>query len=330
MTTPISANTEGRFSSSPLPKVTVVMPAYNASATILESINSILGQTFPDLELLIGDDASTDATSLLLSTVTDPRIHISRNMENMGPGATRDSLIAKARGDWIAFCDADDSWHPERLAILMSASVNNENAVIFDDIMECHSTERGIVPWRRLRGPAVGEQGKPLHMNATKLIDSKRMFIKPFFSQALLRESGARHSDHAYGEDGFFLLKLLVCTEKLIYVPDTLYFYRITPGSASKNAQRYALLKDILESSVSDFESQPEMQAALRRKIRRVNKSALYAPFALAIKGKRIGNALRLLVQRPWLAVEFTTRGFSDLRYHLHRLYHGGATRGSK
>jgi succinoglycan biosynthesis protein ExoO len=313
------------------PLVTAVIPAYNAEATIKLAIDSILCQTIASLELLICDDASTDATTTVVAAIADPRVRLLQNNTNLGSGATRDRLIAEAKGRWIAFCDADDMWHPERLALLVEAAGGNDRAIVFDDIMECHSAKHGMVPWRSLRGPrAFGAHGMPVHVPAEQLINSKRMFIKPLFSRALLLSSKACHSRHAYGEDSFFLLKLLAADGHLIYVPAARYLYRITPGSASNNVRHHSLLRDALENAMADFDGQPQIQVALQRKIERIRRQEFYHPFVMAIKRRSAGEAMHLFVRRPWLLSEFIIRSLYDLPYHLHRLRHGGFTRGSK
>lgn len=313
------------------PLVTVVMPAYNAAATIQAAIDSVLSQTAGNLELLIGDDASSDSTVELLSGLTDPRIRVLKNAKNRGPGATRDRLIAEATGEWITFCDADDTWKPERLATLLAAAEGAIDTVIFDDLMECHSVAGEMVPWKRLRGPdAFGAYGKAVRIDTVQLIDSKRMLMQPMFSRALLIKSGAYHSQHAYGEDSFFLMKLLAGGGDLIYVPSALYLYRITPGSASKHSHRYSLLREALEATLGDFDGKPTVQAALQRKIAKIHKAELYSPFINAVKEKRVVDAMRLFAKHPSLIREFLVRSMSDLPYHLHRLRHGGLTRGSK
>jgi len=99
------------------PKVSVIMAAYNAEATIAESINSILVQTFTDWELLIVDDCSTDSTLSIIAGMAkeDARIRIYHAPENQGVAATRNFAIAYAIGGWIAFLDSDDIWHKEKL-----------------------------------------------------------------------------------------------------------------------------------------------------------------------------------------------------------------------
>ncbi|MBN1671850.1 MAG: glycosyltransferase [Kiritimatiellae bacterium] len=96
------------------PFVSVVMPAYNAAATIAEALRSVLAQTFRDFEILVVDDASTDGTfDIAQRTVSHyPAARILRLEVNSGPAAARNRGIREAKGEWIAFLDADDAWLP--------------------------------------------------------------------------------------------------------------------------------------------------------------------------------------------------------------------------
>ena len=98
--------------------VSVIMPSYNASRYIGASIDSILGQTYRRLELLISDDHSTDPETIELLkhyAEKDKRVRIFLLPENNGPGYARNNSIREARGRYIAFCDSDDRWMPEKL-----------------------------------------------------------------------------------------------------------------------------------------------------------------------------------------------------------------------
>jgi glycosyltransferase involved in cell wall biosynthesis len=99
------------------PLISVVMPAYNSERTILPAVDSILGQTCKDLELVIVDDASSDSTAAILASVTDPRVRVISSQKNLGPGAARRLGVSRARGEYIAVQDADDISYPERLAV---------------------------------------------------------------------------------------------------------------------------------------------------------------------------------------------------------------------
>lgn len=98
--------------------VSVIMPAYNSEAFIAESIQSVLEQTYQNWELWIIDDASTDSTRNIADRYAekDSRIHLLKNSSNLGTHHTRNKGIKAAKGDYIAFLDADDLWKTEKLA----------------------------------------------------------------------------------------------------------------------------------------------------------------------------------------------------------------------
>lgn len=105
------------MTASPAPRISVVMPAYNAQATIAEAIDSVLAQDLADLELIVVDDGATDATADIVAgyTARDPRVRLVRQA-NAGVSAARNRAIAEARGTYIAFLDADDAWAPDKLS----------------------------------------------------------------------------------------------------------------------------------------------------------------------------------------------------------------------
>lgn len=98
------------------PRVTVFIPVHNREDYICTAVNSILGQTFTDFELLVVDDGSTDATPRRLSRYSDPRLRVERHDANLGIPASRNHGLALARGEYIALLDSDDYAFPERLA----------------------------------------------------------------------------------------------------------------------------------------------------------------------------------------------------------------------
>jgi glycosyltransferase involved in cell wall biosynthesis len=99
------------------PRVSVVMSAYNAEKFLREAIDSILAQTFTDFEFIIVDDGSTDRTSQILNSYSDPRIIRNRNERNLGYTPSLNWGVAHARSELIARMDADDISLPDRLAL---------------------------------------------------------------------------------------------------------------------------------------------------------------------------------------------------------------------
>lgn len=97
-----------------MPKVSVIIPSYNAIDYLPQTVNSVLNQTFTDFELLIIDDGSSDCTVEWASQLIDPRTKLI-SQQNQGSAAARNTGIAHAQGEYIAFIDADDLWKPTKL-----------------------------------------------------------------------------------------------------------------------------------------------------------------------------------------------------------------------
>ena len=97
-----------------MPKVSVIMPAYNAGKYISAAIKSILEQTYSDLELIIINDGSTDDTLDIASSYHDSRIHIINNSKNMGLAKSLNIALDVSRGKYFARSDADDINLPNR------------------------------------------------------------------------------------------------------------------------------------------------------------------------------------------------------------------------
>jgi glycosyltransferase involved in cell wall biosynthesis len=103
-----------------MPTVSVIVPAYNAEKTILETIQSIRAQTFSDFELIVINDGSSDRTVELLSTINDLRLKVF-SYENGGLPVARNRGIQRAKGEFITFIDADDLWKPHKLEAQLQA-----------------------------------------------------------------------------------------------------------------------------------------------------------------------------------------------------------------
>ena len=95
--------------------VSVIVPTFNRAGYILEAIDSILGQTYTDLELIIIDDGSTDATPDVVKKINDSRVKYHRFDNSSSPGIARNRGIDMAKGEYLAFLDSDDTWVKEKL-----------------------------------------------------------------------------------------------------------------------------------------------------------------------------------------------------------------------
>lgn len=101
--------------------ISVVIPTYNREKVLARAIDSVLNQTYTDLEVIVADDCSTDNTRQLVQGYADPRVRYGCLKKNSGACAARNLGIDMARGEYIAFQDSDDQWHEDKLQVQMEA-----------------------------------------------------------------------------------------------------------------------------------------------------------------------------------------------------------------
>lgn len=209
--------------------ISVLMPARNCEAYVGEAIESIIKQTFSDWELIIADDASTDATRFIIDQYDDPRIRRVHNESQLGVASTRNNLLRFADGEFITWLDADDISYPLRLEKLLDAfSSRPQLALCGSNVIRRH-----------------GFSGKysvtnhPLEYEEIKSViaEKKRVPFTPAsvaFRREILGEVGGfRDFFNIGGEDPDFVLR--VCEKyQAGNIPDVLYEYRYTRNSVSR------------------------------------------------------------------------------------------------
>jgi glycosyltransferase involved in cell wall biosynthesis len=114
-----------------IPRVSIVMPCYNAAAHLNQSVNSVLAQSFGEWELIVVDDGSTDSSWVELQRLakSDRRLRAIQQA-NSGAAIARNRGLSEARAEYTAFLDADDTWHPDFLATMLGTLDENPDAVI--------------------------------------------------------------------------------------------------------------------------------------------------------------------------------------------------------
>jgi glycosyltransferase involved in cell wall biosynthesis len=186
------------------PRVSVLMTTYNGERFIAESIDSVLGQSFDDFELIVVDDNSTDNTRAILARYDDPRMRILHNATNLGVVGARNRGFAALRGAYVATLDHDDLWRPTRLRAGVDCLDGNPETVLV-------ATRTKVLVDGLLGPPATTFSGiSPLLFHWILL-----MTCPVVYSSLLFRRDAARRDDGTflrpdlrYADDHQLMLRL--------------------------------------------------------------------------------------------------------------------------
>jgi succinoglycan biosynthesis protein ExoO len=311
------------------PKIGVVVAAHNAERTIGATISSLLHQSLSDIEVLVCNDASTDSTESVIKSFHDPRIKYLVNGTNCGPGVSRDLGIQESIAPWVAIVDADDVCHPLRLERMLSAGEASGADFIFDDILLCHDTDGSLVPWTFVHGPnAFGQSfGTARVIRVEDYVCGDRLVAQPLIRTSFIRRHAICHSQRRFAEDAEFYLRIALAGARFCYVPEPLYYYRITPGSLTAQARDPTLMRQCLEECAQWDGWWPSARAALETKVASLRTNEALYTFARAIRSANFGDAARMIASEPRLLAILPRRLIRQFHYQAHRMIHGGRRR---
>lgn len=210
------------------PLVTAVIPAYNAAATIRRALDSVLAQTYRNYEIIVIDDASTDATADIVATHYGDRVRLLRLPHNQGESGAMNAGIAVANGELIAFLDADDEWLPDKLAYQVTALADRP-----DLVLACSGC-RFVDPQGRTRDDGIVQLDvRPDEV--WRLLLARTLIAKPCVvaRAEALRAVGPFDLSLAIGADQDMWIRLAV-TGGIEFVPEILTLVHDTAGSLTK------------------------------------------------------------------------------------------------
>jgi glycosyltransferase involved in cell wall biosynthesis len=196
--------------------VSVVMPVFNGAACVTDSVASVLRQRDVDLTLMIHDDGSTDETAHLLGALAaaDSRIELSRG-PNRGPAASRNNLLERVRGEYVAFLDHDDIWPEGRLArqVTRLGRAPEAPAVMGETVMfDTLDPEGTPAPTARSRRVLAG------------------LLQAGLFRRSAVAATGHFAREFTVGDDFDFLLRMIETCGRFQIDPEVAVWYRLHPG----------------------------------------------------------------------------------------------------
>lgn len=226
------------------PSVSVVIPCFNGEDTLAETVASVIGQSYADWETIIVNDGSTDQSAMIADHLgrTDARIrHV--KTPNGGVAAARNVGLQLARGEFVAFLDADDIWHPEFLTRQLAAMAMSEPPA---GLSYCHL--------RHIDAQSRIVQTRPAHVLSGRVAASMIYFNfcgNPscvMFRTAALRETGGYEVElrrlGIEGSEDFLLHLIVACQFPVAVVPEYLVGYRLSASSMSADLRRMAKSND--------------------------------------------------------------------------------------
>lgn len=199
------------------PRVSVLIPVYNGEHYLKFALDSVHAQTFSDYELIVMDDGSTDQTAAIAQS--DSSVHLIRG-EHRGISVSRNLAIDAAKGEFIAFLDADDMWAPEKLEKQVAYLDNNpDSGMIFTDLKNFFDGEP----------EEMTDRQKQL-MNAKP----DRYLVTGCIRAELFRKYGNFREDLRYGEDTEWIMRLCAAGIRVNeMIHEELYLRRIHNNNIS-------------------------------------------------------------------------------------------------
>ena len=214
-------------------KFSVIIPVYNSWEYLREGVDSVLGQTGADFEILLVDDGSTDGESgALCDTLAREHPDCIRVLHkpNGGAGDARNVALPLAQGDYVLFLDSDDTYTPDAFAVLRAALDETQADVCYFGLRMTGDNDG-----------AVFTDDLPLHTPLTLQETPALLLNRPSaciaaWRRTLFTDTGIRFRARGWGEDLCMTRKMLTAAQSVVILPDVLYLYRQHEGSVTKRA----------------------------------------------------------------------------------------------
>ena len=234
-----------RVSKKDEPLVSVVIATFNMGQYLPDAVDSVLAQSWENLEVIVVDDGSTDDTADQMARFkTDSRVRYIQT-ENRGQPRAKNRGLAETTGDFIGFCDADDLWHPRKLSIQMPLFTSKDVGVVYSDVSYIDQAGNHLTkpsPYERYSGRVTH------HLIIKNFVPFGTAIIR----RACIDKNGDFDEDISMGIDWDLWLRYSV-DWKFQYSSFNTYIYRIWPGQMSTNYRgRYENAFKILTKFILD------------------------------------------------------------------------------
>lgn len=264
------------------PLITVGIPSYNHAKFLTKCLKSVINQTYSNLEVIVVDNYSTDNTDGILSSFKDYGISIVKVNNEGSIGMSRNTILNKSRGEWIAFLDSDDWWTEDKLEkcanyFQVGIDLIYHDLIVVDERYD--RTQSMEITSRSLKEPVF----KDLIIKGNTIATSSVVVRKSVLSKI----NGMSESKEMFGiEDFNTWLKISQITEGFKHIPENLGFYRMHSNNAS-------LAKKYIRPSAAYIEFLPLLS---KREINAMNNNYDFTAARLNFMGINSNTSKRKLV----------------------------------
>ncbi|MEH2292160.1 glycosyltransferase family 2 protein [Nostoc sp.] len=240
----------------PTPKVSVIIPAYNAMSFLPQALESVLNQTFQDFEVIIIDDGSSDNIATWAAESTHPNIKLI-SQTNQGQSAARNTGIRLSQGEYIAFLDADDLWEPTKLEKQISAFMDNPELGLVDTWVFLVDEQDNILSQPKIYYDEGNLWQQMLELNLV-MCGSSPMVRRQCF------ETVGYFNQIIKGPEDWHMWTRIAAHYPFKIICEPLVHYRQHPNSTSRNLE--LMVSNIIKAIEDLFESVPlQLQWKKRR-----------------------------------------------------------------
>jgi glycosyltransferase involved in cell wall biosynthesis len=200
------------------PLVSVLMSTCNGETYLVEQLDSILSQSCSNLELLVMDDASTDATPAILVeyAARDPRVVVSRSEKNRGLVPNLESLMQRARGEYLAVADQDDIWRPEKIETLLALIGHRSAIYSASNLIDGDGRDLGATLLQAIgKEPVSGSD--PLQLFWDNTVSGHSLLVSKSLVSALIPFDAHLMYDHQIGIRALAANGLAYCDAPLVH-----------------------------------------------------------------------------------------------------------------
>ena len=208
-------------------KVSVIIPIYNVEQYLRQCLDSVINQTYKDIEIIIVNDCSPDNSLQIIKEYQqkDERILLVDLKENLGVGLARNEGIKISNGEYITFIDSDDWVRKDYIEVLYNSIIKYNTDVVFSKFERYDNNSKNIINNKR----KINYYNKVISNIKDKknlILSEPKILINLIIKKDFIIANNIIFPKEVPGEDVLFILKLIAINSKIIYIKDTVYFYR--------------------------------------------------------------------------------------------------------